>query len=58
MEFKPIEGTRVIMSNGKHGVVVGHPIKDKHQDKVTVQKDGETGCNSQVMVKYKNLKYY
>ncbi|MDD5354677.1 MAG: hypothetical protein PHF95_05755 [bacterium] len=56
MEFKPVVGARVILTNGKHGVVVGYPVKEKHQDKVTVQKDGETGCNSAVMVKYRNLK--
>ncbi len=55
MDFKPVIGTRVIMTNSKHGTVTAYPKKEKHQDKVTVTKDNEVGCNSVVMVKYKNL---
>ena len=56
MEHKPGFGTRVIMTNGKHGVVEAWPKKDKHQDKVLVHKDGEVGSNSSVMCKFINLK--
>ena len=55
MNYKPSVGTRVMLSNGKRGTVSGYLKKPKHIDKVVVQKDGETGCNSVIMVKYKNL---
>lgn len=54
---RPSVGTRVIMiTNGTHGVVSGYPVKEKHLDKVFVQKDGESGCNSVAIVKFCNLK--
>jgi len=53
---RPSVGARVIMSTGKHGLVSGYPVKAKHWDKVFVQKDGETGCNSVALVKFCNLK--
>jgi len=57
MEYteRPPIGSRVVMTSGKHGSVISYPKKPKHSDKVTVAKDGETGCNSSVMIKYSNL---
>jgi len=55
MNYKPKVGTGVIMSNSKHGIVGVYSKKPKHADKVMILKDGETGCNSSIMIKCKGL---
>jgi len=52
---RPLIGTRVTLSNGKHGTVTAYPLKPKHATKVAVHKDGETGCNSVILIECRNL---
>ncbi len=55
MKRRPQIGLRVKSRRGVVGVVLNWPKKLKHRDKVLVKRDGQTGVNSNILVKYSNL---
>lgn len=56
MDSKPAIGTKVVTTRNFLVIVSGHPIKEKHQDKVWVFKGKEFGCNATFMTKFINLR--